>query len=377
MGFQAQPLPEDIQDEITKNTDMMTKAKGLGVGITTFLAGTMLPGTSGVWRKGFDESSRYGLLKGLAKDIRTLNEGEYNPIVLREQYKGIHKVPVETITNNVDRLSFHPKLGVNERTTVNANTGDPRYTWGDHKASSFTGASSIRLNPGTSEMKTPGNIRSIETQAPMERPFIHELTHSIINNPDNLNKLPDPLARKFMRELNKSSEKKSYEWKSNERIARDAENWQKRMESEGKKITHEGLQKHLVQSIKNEAVIEEVFSNIKAPMAKYDQRKIPIAELVAGGIAYGLRPDGTKKDIGWKGPISMRDGSGREMTEMSIGVNIDGKETSIPSIVPTLDQTEIDDLRHGGKVTPKMVRKAIDFAIPRLREGQSPFYKSD
>jgi hypothetical protein len=184
------------------------------------------------------------------------------------------------------------------------------------------------------------------------------------------------MARKFMRELNKSSEKKSYEWKSNERIARDMEGWQKRMEAAGKEITPEGLKNQLAMSIKNEAVIEEVFSNIKSPIAKYDQRKIPLKEVLTGGLAYGLRPDGTEKDIGWKGPIQMRDGSGREMTEMSLGVNFDGKERLIPTIVPTSDTTEIDDLRHGGKVTPEMVHKAVDFARERLKDNQDPFYKS-
>ena len=46
--------------------------------------------------------------------------------------------------------------------------------------------------------------------------------------------------------------------------------------------------------------------------------------------SYATRNDGTQKDSGFLGPIT--DSQGNSMTEFSIGVNIDGKETEFNSI---------------------------------------------
>jgi hypothetical protein len=69
----------------------------------------------------------------------------------------------------------------------------------------------------------------------------------------------------------------------------------------------------------------------------------------------------------------MRDKSGKVATEMSIGVNMDGKETLIPSIVPTLSEEELDHLLKGGKPTPDIVRKATEHAQSRMKQGLGPF----
>jgi GH24 family phage-related lysozyme (muramidase) len=84
-----------------------------------------------------------------------------------------------------------------------------------------------------------------------------------------------------------------------------------------------------------------------------------------------LRPDGTKKGKGWMGVIPTKDGG--VMTEKTIGVNFDGKETNIPLIVPTSTAEELTHLANGGKPTPEMIRKAQDFAIQRMRQGLSPY----
>lgn len=86
---------------------------------------------------------------------------------------------------------------------------------------------------------------------------------------------------------------------------------------------------------------------------------------------FGKREDGTNKGLGFLGKIEMNDGS--VMTEMSIGVKIDGKETLIPSIVPTLSKEEIDHLAKGGKVTDAIVKKAVTHAKSRMKDGLSPF----
>ena len=88
---------------------------------------------------------------------------------------------------------------------------------------------------------------------------------------------------------------------------------------------------------------------------------------------FGRRPDGTNKGEGWLGRIPMKDGSNAVMTEQTIGVNVGGKDMDIPLIVPTLSQSEIDELASGGKPTDSMVRKAVEHAKKRLAEGKSPY----
>ncbi|MHC4745632.1 MAG: hypothetical protein ACYS8Z_27265 [Planctomycetota bacterium] len=51
---------------------------------------------------------------------------------------------------------------------------------------------------------------------------------------------------------------------------------------------------------------------------------------------YGLRPDGTQKGLGFFGELQVRGGG--VTTEFSIGVQFDGIETQIPTLVPTLTQ---------------------------------------
>jgi hypothetical protein len=86
---------------------------------------------------------------------------------------------------------------------------------------------------------------------------------------------------------------------------------------------------------------------------------------------YGNRTDGTPKGKGFMGELKRPDGG--ISTELSIGVNIDGKETEIPSLVPTLTKTETDHLLAGGKPTPGIVSKATTHAVKRIKNGLSPF----
>jgi hypothetical protein len=93
-----------------------------------------------------------------------------------------------------------------------------------------------------------------------------------------------------------------------------------------------------------------------------------------------IRNDGTKKQNGYLGHLKMLDGSGNDATEMSIGVEIDGKETEIPTLVPTLTKSEIDYLLKGGSPNDKgnsiaktITKKAVDFAFSRKKEGKPYF----
>ncbi|OPY89017.1 MAG: hypothetical protein A4E71_00097 [Smithella sp. PtaU1.Bin162] len=86
---------------------------------------------------------------------------------------------------------------------------------------------------------------------------------------------------------------------------------------------------------------------------------------------YGNRTDGTKKGKGFLGELKRRDG--KVSTELSIGVTFDGKETEIPTLVPTLSKDEINYLLEGGEPTKAIIRKAVDHAKKRIASGKSPF----
>ncbi len=90
---------------------------------------------------------------------------------------------------------------------------------------------------------------------------------------------------------------------------------------------------------------------------------------------YGLREDGTKKGRGFLGELRRPDGD--ISTEISIGVNMDGKEMDIPSLVPTLDKSEVDHLLSGGNPTEGIVQKAVDHAKSRISQNLSPFRGDD
>lgn len=86
---------------------------------------------------------------------------------------------------------------------------------------------------------------------------------------------------------------------------------------------------------------------------------------------FGVRADGSKKGTGFLG-VLRRPGGGVS-TEISIGVELDGKEMTIPTLVPTLSQKEIDYLLGGGDPTEEIVRKAVVHAQGRIRDGESVF----
>lgn len=82
----------------------------------------------------------------------------------------------------------------------------------------------------------------------------------------------------------------------------------------------------------------------------------------------------TPKGLGFLGPLQRADGS--VMSEYSIGVNIDGKEHEIPSLVPTLTKEEVQALVAGpdGAPVPAAIQgKAIAYAKARLAAGKDPF----
>ena len=94
---------------------------------------------------------------------------------------------------------------------------------------------------------------------------------------------------------------------------------------------------------------------------------------------YGMRPDKTAKSSGYFGEIKRPDGN--VMTEISIGVGLNGKETLIPLIVPTLNKSELNYLMRNNpdsemfmeKMPKSIMDKAVDHAVMRMKENKSPF----
>jgi hypothetical protein len=77
------------------------------------------------------------------------------------------------------------------------------------------------------------------------------------------------------------------------------------------------------------------------------------------------------KGLGFFGKLKRPDGF--VSTELSIGVNLEGKEIEIPTLVPTLTITEINWLLKGNKPTKRIVDKSVAHALMRRKFGKSPF----
>lgn len=102
------------------------------------------------------------------------------------------------------------------------------------------------------------------------------------------------------------------------------------------------------------------------------EREIGRSEKLEGNRKdYGKRQDGTRKGKGWLGEYKRADGS--ISTEISVGVNIDGKEREIPTMVPGLTHQELKYLVEGGRPTDAIVDKAVAHARKRIKSGKSPF----
>jgi len=125
---------------------------------------------------------------------------------------------------------------------------------------------------------------------------------------------------------------------------------------------------------KKETIIARIVSGDPSA-GNFTPEQKEIADKIAGEIStYGLRPDGTPKGSGFLGELIRPDGG--ISTEVSIGLNFDGKEVLLPLIVPTLSKGELDFiLKYGGngKIPKQIINKAAAHALQRMREGKSPF----
>jgi len=88
---------------------------------------------------------------------------------------------------------------------------------------------------------------------------------------------------------------------------------------------------------------------------------------------------GDAKGLGFFGALKRGDGSGQISTELSVGLHIDGKETQVPALVPTLTEEEknylVNEFKPGKDRMPMSIMlKAKEHAKKRMGIGMSPFY---
>lgn len=89
--------------------------------------------------------------------------------------------------------------------------------------------------------------------------------------------------------------------------------------------------------------------------------------------SWGPRGDGTQKGDGFFGQLKMTDGSGRVMTELGAGFNINGKEVETPLVNPLLSKQELDHLLSGKEPTKAILDKGRKWASQRIKEGKPTF----
>lgn len=99
--------------------------------------------------------------------------------------------------------------------------------------------------------------------------------------------------------------------------------------------------------------------------------------------ATGKRADGSDKSYGWQGTWKTKDG--KDISELSVGVEIDGKEVDVPTLIPSTTPKErkwiVDHAGDEGAFKTAeghaIIAKAADFASTRIAAGKSPFASDD
>ena len=91
------------------------------------------------------------------------------------------------------------------------------------------------------------------------------------------------------------------------------------------------------------------------------------------------RPDGSQKGSGFFGLLKRPDG--KVSTEISIGLDVGGKEINVPLLVPSLTFEELNYLLQSNtdskdfikNLPPSIMEKAYNHAQERIKAGISPF----
>ncbi len=80
-----------------------------------------------------------------------------------------------------------------------------------------------------------------------------------------------------------------------------------------------------------------------------------------------------KKGRGFLGSFQRLDDPSFVSSEISIGVPINGKETEIPTMVPSLNKKEVKSLLSSNSISQSVVNKAVSHAKKRTSQGKSVF----
>jgi hypothetical protein len=132
---------------------------------------------------------------------------------------------------------------------------------------------------------------------------------------------------------------------------------------------------------------DDAFKDIWKGLSQSDKAKVwalrmagASVEEITGEIpSNNLRPDGSKKDVGFLGVPDLP--NGRVATEFSVGTtDVTGKEIDIPTLVPTLTIKErdimVNDIIPNNKDVPdEIVKKAVAHAKKRISQGKSVFFE--
>ena len=94
---------------------------------------------------------------------------------------------------------------------------------------------------------------------------------------------------------------------------------------------------------------------------------------------WGLRNDGTKKGLGWLGPL--KTSTGQDTSEYTVGVQLDGVETDIPTLGPWLINKDLElmltDIIPNKKMPPPhIIQQSVDHAKKQRAQGLSVFADS-
>jgi hypothetical protein len=124
------------------------------------------------------------------------------------------------------------------------------------------------------------------------------------------------------------------------------------------------------------------FSSTGAPFMSQQPAVAPqwMQGNVSPDFGFGQRWDeasqgmnGPNKGTGYFGMMPMQDGSGKYASEIGGGIDVNGRNMEVPSLVPTLSPDEIILMLSGGNPTQNILQKVAEYATQRTNQGRSPF----
>lgn len=119
--------------------------------------------------------------------------------------------------------------------------------------------------------------------------------------------------------------------------------------------------------IRQPATLAELLQMGPTMQSPADAERVPPSDR----STWGPRTDGTPKGTGYFGVLTRPDG--RVSSELSIAVHLDGRQTEIPALVPTLTPAQVLSLLAidpaNDEIPQSIVDKAVSFAKTRKQQG--------